>query len=138
MGAALNGSVVGVAPATPRGQESQSFSPEGGERGERPQGPTTRVDRGYVGTLDDEARSDLFELSVLLAYVARRAGMSPRDAAKSAGRARIGELLALTEVRRMRVSTLYTLADKWGVPREVMDDIAAACPAAIADETGEG
>lgn len=95
------------------------------------------VDRGYVGTLDAEARSDLFELAVLLAFVAKRCGLSTKDAAKTAGRTRLGELLALTEIRRMRLSTLYLLADQWGVPRPVMDDIAAAHPAAIAPEMDE-
>lgn len=126
-----------VAPATPQGQEIRQRTPEGGPGGDRPRGPTTSVDRGYVGILDAEARYDLFELSVLLAYVAKRCGLTPKDAAKTGGKTRVGELLALTEVRRMRKSTLYLLADQWQVPRSVMDDIAKACPAAIALEIEE-
>lgn len=123
-----------VAPATPPGQEIRQETPEGGTGGDRPNGPTTSVDLGYVGILDAEARSDLFQMAALLAYVAKRCGMTPKEAAKTGGKTRVGELLIMTEARRMRLSTLHLLADQWKVPRFVMDDIAAACPAAIAEE----
>lgn len=121
--------------AAPQGQASHPVPPEGGAGGAGSRRSTTSVDRGYVGLLDAEARSDLFDLAVLLAFVAKRCGMTPREAARSAGRVRLGELLALTEIRKMRLSTLHQLADKWGVPPSVMDDIAAAHPAAIAPES---
>jgi hypothetical protein len=127
----------GMASASPQGQEIHQDPPEGGVRGDRPRSPTTGVDRGYVATLDDAARSDLFEVAVLVAYVAKRVGLAPADAAKACNRARLGALMSLTEVRRVRLSTLMALADQWQVPRQVMSDIAAAHPAAIAAEMDE-
>jgi hypothetical protein len=130
-----------VAPATPPGQEIRQETPEGGTGGDRPNGPTTSVldlvDHGYIGILDERARFDLFNLAILLGFVVKRQGLTIRDAAKTGGRSRVGDLLLMNEVRRMRMSTLYLLADLWQVPRSVMDDIAAACPAAIAAETDE-
>lgn len=137
----MTGTAIGwaarVAPATPHPEVSHPLSPEGGGGANPGRGPTTRVDRGYVGTLDVEARSELFELAVLLAYVVKRAGLTVDDARKTGGRTRVGALLALTELRRPRLSTLRLLADQWQIPRSVMDDIAAACPAAIAPENEE-
>lgn len=127
----------GMALARPQGQEIIQDPPEGGVGGDRPRNPTAGVDRGYVGTLDVAARSDLFEVAVLLAFVAKRVGLTPAVAAKACNRARLGDLMSLAGVRRVRVSTLMELADQWQVPRQVMSDIADAHPAAIAPESDE-
>lgn len=109
-------------------------SPEGGGTVSSALG----VDLDYVGTLTAEQCIDLFRLAGLLRAVIRRQGVTSTEAKKRSQWGRLGALLALTDARRPTFSTLKRFADGMGVPAEVLEEIVAACPHAIAAERGSG
>lgn len=88
----------------------------------------------YVGTLTAEQCIDLFRLAGLLRAVIRRQGVTSTEAKKRSQWGRLGALLALTDARRPTLATLARFADGLGVPAEVLGEIVAACPHAIAGE----